>query len=64
MKQEDFCGSIQLSARGVRSSVWRALNYFVEDCLDLSQRHLRDETISEALVILFSKINQYMLTIL
>ena len=45
LKQEDFCGAI-------------ALTYFVEKCLDLLQRYLKNEDISKVLVVLFTKINQ------
>ena len=43
-KQEDFC---------------EALSYFLKNCLDLPERHLRNEDICKVLVILFPKINQF-----
>ena len=46
VKQEDFCRAI-------------AFTYFVENCLDLPLRYLRNEDISKVLVILFPKINQF-----
>ena len=46
LKQEDFCGAI-------------ALTYFVENCLDLPLQYLRNEGISNVLVIFFPKINHF-----
>ena len=42
VNQEDFWGAT-------------ALTYFVENCLDLPERYLRNEDISKVLAILFQK---------
>ena len=41
----------------LRTTIWRTLSYFVENCLVAAERHLRTEVGSEVRVTLFLKIN-------
>ena len=46
-----------VSSRRLRTTVWRALSRFVENCLVASEGHLRDYASSKVWDILFPKIN-------
>ena len=51
--------TIHIRWGGLRTAVWKALSYFVENCSVTAKLHLRDENIFEVWVILFPKINRF-----
>ena len=59
-EQEDFCERYIKFKGELRTTIWRTLSCFVENCLVTASRHLRAETGSEVWVILFPKINRYL----